>query len=107
MGIFKFIILFIVAEMLCNHASSKPPGKLAVQSPDGKIKISVVASSSQFTYSVSVDNKVIINPSRIGLQLNNDIALGSKVSVINTTNRRNNSTWNNAFGNDQDDRRQL
>lgn len=89
-----FYLLFMITS-LSSYAASNDN---VIASPDGKIKVAVTANGSQFTYAVSVDGKPIINPSHLGLDLQNGITLGQNVTIVNTSHRSNNTNWNNPLG---------
>lgn len=75
----KRIILPLI--ILPSIASSAMADSLALRSPDGRNEVSFSKSSKELTYSVKVDGKDVILPSRAGLDIDNrvwEMALGKR-----------------------------
>lgn len=75
----KRIILPLI--ILPSIASSAMANSLALRSPDGRNEVSFSKSGKELTYSVKVDGKDVILPSRAGLDIDNrvwEMALGKR-----------------------------
>lgn len=75
----KRIILPLI--ILPSIVSSAMADSLALRSPDGRNEVSFSKSSKELTYSVKVDGKDVILPSRAGLDIDNrvwEMALGKR-----------------------------
>lgn len=75
----KRIILPLI--ILPSIVSSAMADSLALSSPDGRNEVSFSKSSKELTYSVKVDGKDVILPSRAGLDIDNrvwEMALGKR-----------------------------
>jgi len=78
------------------------PGAAAeVRSPDGTIVISINAGAP-LTYSIAVDGKPAVLPSRIGLELAGDVKLGEKPTVVSEARRSADAHWENPLGKNRD-----
>ena len=85
MKIFFPLILLFVSSHLCYAA-----GKHELVSPDGKVKV-IVETDPGLRYTVLYENKVILQPSRINLLLDQSISLPGKFSIKKLTRRSNRS----------------
>lgn len=77
-------LLFVSSVLSANHARD-------VLSPDGKIRVRIEADTV-LRYSIIFNNKVILEPSLIGIILQNGPSLAGKVSLTKATNRTVNAT---------------
>jgi len=74
------LYIFLVTALTANSQLS------GVSSPDGKIRISVDTKAS-LTYTVTVDNKIAVQPSVIDIELTNGIKLSGRLSVLGANTR--------------------
>ena len=65
-------------------AQSQQARPLSVTSPDGTITIGVGAADA-LTYSVSVNGREVVSPSRISMTLQGGVVLGAKPSVVRSS----------------------
>jgi alpha-glucosidase len=75
-----------------------PPGALTLQSPDGTIEVIVDAMMGTLKYSVSVDGRPVIEPSRLGLRMKGGSELGRSVQLEEFPITSHDSTWTNPLG---------
>jgi hypothetical protein len=73
------------------------PGRLTLRSPDGAIELSVVAQG-RLTYAVSVDRKMVLDRSGMGLAFRGGAVLGSDVECLNAEHWSVDSNWDNPWG---------
>jgi alpha-glucosidase len=79
-------------------AESEPPLETVdAKSPDGTIELTVRVSGA-LTYSVTVDGREIICPSKLGLKLGDGTTLGQDVELLSSAQQSEDSTWENPFG---------
>jgi alpha-glucosidase len=69
----------------------------AVQSPDGKIVVTVSAAG-QLSYALSIDGQPVLRESKLGLQFRDGGALGRDVEVLKAERSSTDSTWENRWG---------
>ena len=93
-------ILFAAALCGCrapDSGKSADSSRVSVLSPDGKIEVVLTAKGS-LTYSVIVDGKPLLQPSRLGLRFRDGTELGRNVELLKTVRNSANSTWINPLG---------
>ena len=94
---------FLLGGMLVFFAGARCIGAfpeqeaLKLRSPDGTIELSVTTQGGP-AYAIRVDGKLIVQPSRLGLAMQEGYQLGPGARVLNATRRSANSTWENHFG---------
>ena len=81
-----------VAVVRANNAQSS-----AIASPDGKIAVTI-NHDDKLTYSLRIDDRDILAPSRLGLKLRNGTSLGDDVELISASPRSEDTSWENPFG---------
>ena len=72
--------LLFLCTMLTLCASAQ---QITVQSPDGKIAITL-DNQDQLTYSVSFQGKTVIAPSPLGFELKGESPMGKQLALIQT-----------------------
>ena len=77
---FTILILFISINV-----KGQPKNTLEIQSPDKTIKV-ILSFADQITYSVLVDEKVIIEPSSISMTVGDNQVLGKKPIISDSKN---------------------
>lgn len=87
------LCLFLLAGCATPYVS----GPLTLQSPDGKIEVKIVARGP-LTYAVNVDGRPVLTPSRLGLELRDETALGPDVELRKAVRSASDTTWENHFG---------
>lgn len=97
-GGLQYLFRCVVFAAFHCTAFASPPGSLILKSPDGRIRVDVMAGKLQFTYKVSVDGIPVINPSKLGMELAGNVTLGSHTAVVSASHTTSNSTWNNPLG---------
>jgi alpha-glucosidase len=91
--LYTLALLLLTSTIL--FAQTKP---LSLLSPDGKIKITIVAVKTQLTYAVTIDGQIVVKPSHLGLDLKNGTFVGKEVLLKSATRRSNNTSWKNPLG---------
>ena len=83
-------VLFVLAIPTCARADHKPAGKpVLITSPDRTISAELASQAGVLTYSIMVDGREVVAPSRLGilsdgLELGEDVTLGtSQTHVVN------------------------
>lgn len=74
-----------------------PPATVTATSPDGTIELAVQVGGP-LAYSVSVDGRLIVGPSKLGLRLRDGTMLGQDVELLSSAQQSEDSTWENPFG---------
>lgn len=92
----KQLIILIQCILSVSLASSQKPQQFVIQSPDGKIKLSVEAGA-KISWSVSHQNTVIIAPSSISMTMGNGEILGQQVKIISSVKKAVNEIINTPF----------
>lgn len=77
-----------------KEASSRP---VSVKSPDGTIQFTL-GGSTPLTYSISVDGKVVLASSRLGLRFKDGTVFGANAQIVKTKRSHSNTTWENKTG---------
>jgi alpha-glucosidase len=91
-------LLFAAAGCLPLAAQGDPsPAPQELQSPDGRIAVTVVATGV-LSYRVSVDGTPVLNDSRLGLRLRGGVVLGQEVALIDTARSESDTVWTNPLG---------
>jgi len=72
---------------------------IRVQSPDGKIQISIgINDSSAVYYTVNFEDSVVIQKSEMGFQLKELPAIGKNLEIVSFSETKVNQTWNPVYG---------
>jgi alpha-glucosidase len=82
----KLLLLFL---LLSGAAFGQ---KLTVKSPDNKIAVDI-ENGDKLIYSVSFNNRMIINPSRMGFELKDELPMTGNFIVVNQSVNTSNETW--------------
>jgi alpha-glucosidase len=72
-------------------------GQVSVQSPDGTIQMTI-RSKGPLTFSVSVDGKAVLAPSRLGLKFKDGVTLGADARLVKVERSKADTNWENRFG---------
>ena len=72
-------------------------GQVSVKSPDGTIEVTI-RGNGPVTYSVSVDGKVLLTDSRLGLKFNGGVTLGANARLTQVQRDQSDTTWENPLG---------
>jgi alpha-glucosidase len=72
-------------------------GRVAVQSPDGAIEVTI-QGNGPLTYSVSVDGKVLLTDSKLGLKFKDGVTLGARAQLTQVERDSSDTTWENPLG---------
>jgi len=72
---------------------------IRVQSPDGKIQISIgINDSSAVYYTVNFEDSVVIQKSEMGFQLKELPVIGKNLEIVSFSETKVNQTWNPVYG---------
>ncbi|MDR0844341.1 MAG: glycoside hydrolase family 97 protein [Tannerella sp.] len=87
MSISKFKLATVVAIMTVvpGFPVWSQTGDVVLKSPDGKLVIAFRTNESKLVYEVNVNDKQLLKPSALGLELQNSRVLGENVSIANTS----------------------
>ena len=91
--LYTLAVLLLISTVLT--AQTKP---ITVSSPDGKIKVIIVAAKTQLTYAVTIDGQMVVKPSHLGLEFKNGTCFGKNVLLKSSNKRSNNTSWKNPLG---------
>jgi alpha-glucosidase len=72
-------------------------GQLSVRSPDSTI-VMTIRGNGPLTYSVSVDGKVLLTDSQLGLRFKDAETLGADTHLVSVERRHSDTTWENNLG---------
>jgi alpha-glucosidase len=78
-------------------ASSNHAAELSLDSPDKRLRLKVLPGQV-LMYSIELDGKEMVRPSRLGLRVERAGELGNEALVLREHRSSHNSTWNNRFG---------
>ena len=79
-------LLFLILSVISNGQI------LTVKSPDGKINVTIT-NNDILGYSVSYNGRAIINPSRLGFEFKDELAMTGNFSVVDQSVKSFNETW--------------
>jgi alpha-glucosidase len=79
----KLFLLFFPCMFWVILASAQKPGQFEIQSPDGKLKLTVEAAA-RISWSVNFQNTAIITPSSISMTLDNGEVLGAQAAILSS-----------------------
>ncbi len=92
-GVFTTILVFVFPLINLSAMEAK---KVKMKSPDGKYELTLSDDEGQLIYSLDWEKKRIIQPSRLGLQLNEDWKEGLSIQDIKTSKQ--DITWSPPYG---------
>ena len=67
-------------------------------SPDGHVRLKLNLRQGHLSYSVFYDEATILRPSRLGLRIKDFPELGDHLSIVHTTEKSVNETWETVWG---------
>lgn len=73
-------------------------GALNLSSPNNQLKLSTEINDGQLYYELFLNNKAIILPSRLGLELKNKENLNTNFTLLHSSNSTNKSEWHPVLG---------
>lgn len=94
----KLMIIPFLWIILGSIAFTKPAKTLSVKSPDGKITVDVALNAGIVSYSVSKENKIVINSSKLGFKFRNADPMEGNFTVISSDTRSFDETWEQPWG---------
>ncbi len=89
--------LFVATACGLARAAGPAPAPLELQSPDGRIVVTVNPTGA-ITYRVAVDGTSVLNESRLGLRFRDGVVLGRDVTLVQTARAESDTTWINPLG---------
>ncbi len=90
-------VFLLVFGLAVARSQSPVTHRLPLQSPDGRILVTISAGSP-LTYAVSVNDWNIVHESRLGLSFRDGTTLGRRVELLRAERRSENTTWENRWG---------
>ena len=88
------LIFLALLFFACN-----PSNSIILQSPDGKIKVSVTASDTAFiVYSVESEGKPLIQKSKLGFAIKDAPDLGRNMKIVSSSELHINQSWKPVYG---------
>ncbi len=94
MRFFRYIFLTLFLFLLsCSNNT-----KQSIDSPDGKIKLVFEIVDGELKYDIKKNSQQIINPSSLGLILQDNLNLGNEVQLKNFEVDEFNETWTPLYG---------
>jgi alpha-glucosidase len=96
-------LLWLVPALMVSCTSTGPgaadlsAGMVSVQSPDGTIQMTLRANGP-LTYSISVDGKVLLADSKLGLKFRDGMILGANARLTKVERNSSDTTWENRLG---------
>jgi alpha-glucosidase len=94
----RLILLIALVAILAGACSGKKEVPCQVQSPDGKIKVSVFLDQGQLCYSASKEDAEIISPSKLGFRFKDGTTLGNNMKIVSAQKQTFNETWEQPWG---------
>ena len=97
------LLLCTLPALMVNCKSANPgradlsAGSVSVKSPDGTIQMAL-RTNGPLTYSVSVDGRVLLADSRLGLRFRDGVTLGANIHLTKVERTSSDSTWENKLG---------
>lgn len=97
------MMLFILPVIMAGCTAAGPGGAepsrgmVSVKSPDGTIQMTLRANGP-LTYSVSVDGRVLLTDSRLGLRFRDGPSLGADARLTKVQRYSTDTTWQNKLG---------
>ncbi len=87
------LVLLLLALFSCQQHS------VSVQSPDGKIVVNYwIDENKDNYYSVNYENEIVIQPSFLGLQTDEEPNFGTNVKIVSVSETKVDQTWNPVYG---------
>ena len=84
--------LILIAFLFIGYTQNE---NIRVQSSDGKIQISIgINDSSAIYYTVNFEDSVVIQKSKMGLQLQGKPDFGKKLEIVSFNETKVNQAWN-------------
>ena len=94
MRFFRYIFLTLFLFLLsCSNNT-----KQSIDSPDGKIKLVFEIVDGELKYDIKKNSQQIVNPSSLGLILQDNLNLGNEVQLKNFEVDEFNETWTPLYG---------
>jgi len=90
-------LIFTTSLLAGALALSARAAEYRLQSPDGRLRITV-SDEAGLRYQVECDGRLIVSPSKLGLEFQDGTTLGPTASVAKTKLARHDGTWENLFG---------
>lgn len=97
----KFIVTLLATLVIAGCKTSNPidsSGRVSVKSPDGKIECTLRGNGA-LVYSVSVDGKLVLTESRLGLKFRDGQTFGADARLVKAAQSETDTIWKNPFGN--------
>jgi alpha-glucosidase len=94
----RFILFTALIAFLASACTNNKEVIHQVQSPDGKIMVSVFLKSGQLLYSANKENVELISSSKLGLILKDGTTLGNNMKIVSADKNTFNETWEQPWG---------
>jgi Glycosyl-hydrolase 97 N-terminal len=96
-SVFGAVLMAIEPHATAQAQNDVSDGQVSVKSPDGTIDITI-RGNGLVSYSVSVDGKVVLTNSRLGLKFKGGVTLGDKARLVKVERSHTDTSWENRFG---------
>ncbi len=95
----KFLLYLSILTVIFSERELSFAQDTSITSPDGNYTISAGTNNKgQFQYQVSYEGQAVILPSTLNLLLENDLLLGSVVSIVSVKESTVDHTWKPVYG---------
>lgn len=93
------VVIFMVIGLnsISQAQSDVSERQVSVKSPDGTIEMAI-RGNGLLAYSVSVDGKIVLAESRLGLKFKDDLTLGTNAQLTKVEHSHTDTSWENRFG---------
>jgi len=93
----RTLIIFL-ATVVIYSCSSKEITSVQLNSPDGKITVTLSCFPDSLYYAIEMDGTSIIKKSLLGFEFNNQAPLADSLRIISVTERSANEQWTQVWG---------
>lgn len=93
---YKFLLIIALVAMAFSGSATE------VKSPDGKVALNFELKDGVPTYSLDYKDKIVINPSKLGLELVNNTNLMDGFELVSTKESTFDETWQPVWGETRD-----
>lgn len=94
----RILLATIVFLCLISCSPNNSTGRISVKSPDNQIEVTFWLQCGRPYYSVNYKRNIIVNPSVLGLVLQNNDTLFTNLEIVSDNFRSSDETWEQAWG---------
>ncbi len=88
----------VAAALLCAAGPAGAAGETTISSPNGEVSVAFQLIDGRPHYSVSLEGRVIIEPSRLGFRFRDAPPLESGFEIVDSSTRSFDETWEPVWG---------